>query len=460
MSSNRLRSSMAAMIVLFCAFAHAGEWPTRARDLERLIEDNGIYVQSGRPAVRLGGWVEAGYSYGLNGGGSDGGISGTPAENVVTGDDSNDFNLNAVRLILEKPLSDENTWAAGFRLDIAIGEDYRWGLDNEPGLGNGDGAINFEAAYVALRVPVGRGIDLMIGKWPSPIGYEASDRAENDNVTFGAVGTYLEAGFHTGILALAPVTDHLTVMAGICNGWANSDTDFLDAASPSDWAKTLIAGFELQNAAGNASMIAAASWTPEGDSFAANVSNGWRNGTADGGDFGRSENSHIFALSVNGEWEPIAFGGRLKLAFCVDIDWAQDNLSRASSDWAGGGVNGATAWGAAAYGRYQFNDRFYVATRGEYLHSDDGTLGFVDGIVPWPNDNASLDGNEVYTSHVDLYTFTITFGFEPADGLLLRLEYRADFASSDGGDDGEGNIFGNNQSGQHALCVDAVYSFW
>lgn len=452
-------------LALACAGARGGELDARAKELEKLIEDQGIYLETAKAGVKLGGWVEASYSYGLNGGGTDSGINGTPTENRVTGDDSNDFSVNAVRLILEKVLPDENTWAAGFRVDLAIGEDCRCGFDNEPGLGCGDSAMNIEAAYVQLRVPVGRGLDLTIGKWLSPIGYEAPDRAENDNFTYGIVGSYLEAGFHTGILAELPVTDLLTLMFGVCNGWGNSDTDFLDGDGgddgPSDWAKTLIAGFELKNTGGNAWLIAAASWTPEGDAFAGNVSNGLLDGTADGSDVDGFENQNIFTFSINGEWEPVCCASRLKLAFCVDFVWAEDNLHRVEGITpVGVDGNSATAWGAALYARYNLTDRFYLATRGEYLHSDDGTLGFSDALVPWPNSNASLDENSVYAGNADLWSFTLTAGFKPCDGLLLRAEYRLDAASSDGGDDGENNIFGNNQTDQHMFSVDAVYTFW
>jgi hypothetical protein len=123
-------------------------------------------------------------------------------------------------------------------------------------------------------------------------------------------------------------------------------------------------------------------------------------------------------------------------------------------------ANGATAWTAALYARYSLTDRVYLATRGEYLHSDDGTLGFSDSLVPWPNSNASIDENNVYVTNADLYSFTLTAGFAPCECLLLRAEYRLDIASSDGGDDGERNIFGNNRTDQHMFAVDAVYKFW
>lgn len=445
----------------------AGELEARAKELEKLIEDQGIYLETAKTGVKLGGWVNASYTYGLNGGGTDSGANGTPTENLVTGDDSNDFNVNAVRLILEKALPEENTWAAGFRVDLVFGEDAKGGFDNDPGFGNGDSAVNIEAAYVQVRVPVGPGIDVSVGKWFALLGYEATDRAENDNFTFGLLASFLEPGTHTGILASIPLNDLLTFHFGVANGWDNSDTDFLDGDEflgddgPSDIAKMITTAIELTNPGGNAWLIAAAAWSPEGEAFAANVANGILDGTADGSDIDGTENQNFFAFSINGAWEPVCCDGRLKLAFNVDFVYAEDNLHRFAGDPAyARDANGATAWGVALYAKYNLSDRFYLAGRAEYLRADDGTLGFTDGLVPWDNSNASIDENNVYTSNADLYSFTLTAGFTPCEGLLLRAEYRLDAISSDGGDDGENNLFGNNQTDQHMFSVDAVYTFW
>ena len=93
------------------------------------------------------------------------------------------------------------------------------------------------------------------------------------------------------------------------------------------------------------------------------------------------------------------------------------------------------------------------------MHADDGTLGVVDGLVP-DGPSASIDQNEVYVSNADLWAYTLTAGFDLCDGFRLRLEYRLDAISSDGGDDGEANFFDNNQSTQHSFSIDASYMFW
>ena len=61
------------------------------------------------------------------------------------------FNVNAVLVSLEKPLA-EGEWSAGYKADLM------WGPDVTVGAATGDADIR--QAYVALRAPVGNGLDL------------------------------------------------------------------------------------------------------------------------------------------------------------------------------------------------------------------------------------------------------------------------------------------------------------
>src|SRR5436309_12197434 len=85
------------------------------------------------------------------------------------------FNLDVVQLRIEKPL-DEAEWAAGYRVDLWAGPDAN-GTDTFFGLGthsvNSTGSSDFaiRQAYVALRVPVGNGLDFKVGVFDSTLGY-------------------------------------------------------------------------------------------------------------------------------------------------------------------------------------------------------------------------------------------------------------------------------------------------
>src|SRR6266496_195227 len=69
------------------------------------------------------------------------------------------FNLNVVELQLEKPLS-EDQWAAGYRVQLLLGPDAN-GYNISPfgGGSSAGGDFSLKDAYVALRVPVGNGLD-------------------------------------------------------------------------------------------------------------------------------------------------------------------------------------------------------------------------------------------------------------------------------------------------------------
>src|SRR5258706_7541628 len=85
------------------------------------------------------------------------------------------FNLNVIQLRLEKPL-DEGEWAAGYRVDLWAGPDANTlgtGSVSHEDLTSADFAIR--QAYVALRMPVGNGIDWKIRVFDSIIGYESDE---------------------------------------------------------------------------------------------------------------------------------------------------------------------------------------------------------------------------------------------------------------------------------------------
>src|SRR5437899_7475504 len=67
------------------------------------------------------------------------------------------FNLNVVKLTIERPL-DEGQWSAGYKADLVFGPDANGLATSSTGIGTGsDFAV--KQAYVALRAPVGNGLD-------------------------------------------------------------------------------------------------------------------------------------------------------------------------------------------------------------------------------------------------------------------------------------------------------------
>src|SRR5271168_679385 len=87
------------------------------------------------------------------------------------------FNLDVVDLTLEKPL-DESDWASGYKVDLFLGPDANTLGTSSSGV-RGDFAI--KQAYVALRAPVGNGLDFKVGVFDSVIGYESTEAINNPN---------------------------------------------------------------------------------------------------------------------------------------------------------------------------------------------------------------------------------------------------------------------------------------
>ncbi len=127
-----------------------------------------------------------------------------------TGPDRQDgFNLNAVKLALEKPL-DEGTWSAGYKFEGIFGPDSR----DLPGKVADQVAI--KQAYIAVRAPVGNGIDFKLGHFDPIVGYEVFDSYANPNFS-RSFGYALEPLGHTGILASYQFNEVFGASAGIAN---------------------------------------------------------------------------------------------------------------------------------------------------------------------------------------------------------------------------------------------------
>lgn len=128
-------------------------------------------------------------------------------------DKQDGFNLNVVKLGLEKPL-DDSAWSAGYKVDLLFGPDAT-GWNNWI---NADDSSDFSVrqAYVTLRADVGNGLDFKVGTFDTIIGYEVYEAGENPNYS-RSYGYYIEPTQHTGVLVSYNLTDWLAVNAGIAN---------------------------------------------------------------------------------------------------------------------------------------------------------------------------------------------------------------------------------------------------
>jgi hypothetical protein len=129
------------------------------------------------------------------------------------GDKTDGFNLNVVKLSLEKAM-DESEWAAGYKVDLLVGPDavnYNSSVN-----GNNTSDFGIKQAYVALRTPVGNGIDWKMGVFDTIIGYEVFDSGHNPNFTRSYAWS-AEPTQHTGLLGTYRISDTIAVAGGIAN---------------------------------------------------------------------------------------------------------------------------------------------------------------------------------------------------------------------------------------------------
>ena len=94
---------------------------------------------------------------------------------------SDGFNLNVVKLVLEKD-PDLATWfSAGYKLDMLFGPDAA-AYGTQP-FGTPANGAAVKQAYIDLRVPFYNGLEFKLGVWDTILGYEVFETPLNPNFT-------------------------------------------------------------------------------------------------------------------------------------------------------------------------------------------------------------------------------------------------------------------------------------
>lgn len=200
-------------------------------------------LQTALSSTTISGYVDTSVEWGMNG------IIGQAVHDTVPfrSGKTDGFNLNVVKLSLEKPM-DESEWASGYKVDLLFGPDavnYNTSANADGGGGlagqwtSSDFAI--KQAYVALRTPVGNGIDWKVGTFDTVIGYEVFESGSNPNFT-RSWGYAVEPTQHTGILGSYRINDTVSVAAGVANTLTAGINDRANNAfAVGGWRKTYLA---------------------------------------------------------------------------------------------------------------------------------------------------------------------------------------------------------------------------
>jgi hypothetical protein len=293
-------------------------------------EEKANMVQTALSSTTISGYVDTSAQWNLGTGNAN-----LPQYKFGGASKADGFNLNVVQVRIEKPL-DEAEWAAGYRVDLWAGPDANVLNTQSSGLGTGsDFAVR--QAYVALRTPVGNGLDWKVGVFDSILGYESVESGNNPNYT-RSYGHSIEPQTHTGVLASYRFSDLVSASVGVANTYGPT-----------------INGRDPQNESYKTYMASVAVTAPE--------------------DMGFLAGSTLYAGIVNG------FAGR------QDPQGPAGNLDNAVSYYAGAtiatpvtGLRLGTAldvldvynqsgetWAFAGYASYQATEKLSLHLRGEYL---------------------------------------------------------------------------------------------
>ena len=116
------------------------------------------------------------------------------------------FNVNMVDIKISKA-QDATDWAAGYTLELNYGADAPILLGSPSPI---------RQAFVALKTPVGNGINWQIGQWDNLLGYEVADSYNNKNFS-RSYGYTIEPTEHVGLLGAYQFCDAVSLQLGVAN---------------------------------------------------------------------------------------------------------------------------------------------------------------------------------------------------------------------------------------------------
>jgi hypothetical protein len=325
------------------------------------------------------------------------------------------FNLNAVKISLEKPVDAADQWGAGYKVDLMAGPDANAFGNQSSGFGTGaDFAVR--QAYVALHAPLGNGVDFKIGVWDPIMGYEVTDAPSNPNFT-RSYGYTVEPLSHTGIQASYQVNDMIAASAGIANTFGPTINQRAFLASGYVKAESYKAYM------GSVTFTAPTNWGVLGGSTITGAAMSGYDSAAPSTGAGASQTSFY----VGGTFNTPVTG--LKAGF------AYDYAGVAAKYVPVGGSGYADVIGL--YVSYQLTEKLTLYGRGEYAWSGSPTAFLAK----------------------DVFEATATVQYDLWKNVLSRLEFRWDHAADASGPYGGTATSAPSKDNSYILLADIAYKF-
>ena len=334
----------------------------------------GSQAAAGLTSTTISGYVDtsAHWNIGRNNGGA-------PASDYSFGGGANKqdgFNLNVVQVSLAKAL-DESEWASGYRADFWFGPDANTLASNSGGVSS-DFAIR--QAYVALRTPVGNGIDWKMGVFDTIVGYETIESGNNPNYT-RSYGYSMEPTTHTGLLGTYRFCDSVSASAGIANTFGPGINSRTTTAGGGEDYKTYM---------GSVALTAPSDWGwVAGSSLYVGAIQGFDSATSVANKRGHYYAGLTLATPVAG----------LKVGTAFDYSHEKNQAPTVTP------VNIENSYAYALYASFQATEKLSLHGRAELLHTQ------------------NADGAN---SNTDVYAWTLTAQYDLWKNVISRAELRWD----------------------------------
>jgi len=396
--------------------------------------------------IHLGAQIEGGFT--LNPSSPDDGVN----YGRLFDDRANQPQLNQVLLTINKPTDPNATgfdW--GFKLQGMYGSDARYThflgvFDQNPGPGYENQFDIIEGdVLLHLPFPTAGGMDVHVGMYPTPLGFEVIDPSANPFYSHSYIFNFGLPLKHTGILTTSHITPLLDLYLGIDTG---TNTTFGSGNGDDNGEPAGIIGFGLNMMGGNLTVVALSHLGPE-------------NPVLGLGPLGYNANSYMrYYNDIVLTWKATP-----KLTLTTEANWIRDDFD---GFYTKGTPSPANAFGVAQYLSYAVSDVITFNARAEVYRDDNGFFvsafpnntiygndAFVRGELGLPTSSVGTAG--VGTTYGEI---TIGMTFKPSlpapiTGLLIRPELRVDSALSGG------HPFGTNMnaSSQVTLASDFVLTF-
>jgi hypothetical protein len=189
--------------------------PTPVADVGFLMNNLGLGNLFGDRGIRTFGWVEGGYSGASTGPGL---LSVQPRQNRF----GNEFLLNQIGLVLQKPLN-QDEFDLGFNIRYFAGADAalgapKGGIDDPPG--NPRFGQDFRDLNLSAHLPIltEGGMDVKVGRMNSIIGYNGFLAPYRPFYSSDYQFFYSQDGAFTGALTNLHVSDRLEIWNGVTLG--------------------------------------------------------------------------------------------------------------------------------------------------------------------------------------------------------------------------------------------------